>query len=125
MIDAIGGKVDDLLTQHKQTSETIISQLADIETRVTIPPDDQRKQHGFAVLLLRKDNSNEYDMRFIAGQASYVRKRAAGLQYPELFIPFTPIANGINLRNNFTKLANARLRDTLGVSVSTVASLLW
>ncbi|KAJ8548518.1 hypothetical protein ON010_g11152 [Phytophthora cinnamomi] len=113
LINAIGNKVDELLTSHNNTKTTIIERLDGLEGKLTVPPTPP-KTHGYAITS-RPLAGDLQELRFIAGQAKYVERRITEVEDDEdVIVPFTMDGNPIDLRNNFQKAATRSIRDNIG-----------
>ncbi|EGZ09877.1 hypothetical protein PHYSODRAFT_305249 [Phytophthora sojae] len=113
LINDIGGRVDGLLTTHNETKDAIIDRLDTLEGKLTDPPSPP-KTHGFAITS-RALAGDLQELRFIAGQASYVERRINQVEGDEeVIVPFTMDGNPIDLRNNFQKEATRSVRANIG-----------
>ncbi|KAG7396953.1 hypothetical protein PHYBOEH_001520 [Phytophthora boehmeriae] len=99
------------MTELMRLHQELVGQITRQENRVTTAPTDTNKVHGFA-LTINPMPEGAHEIRFIAGQEKYVTREAAGAA--GLLFDFTETGNPIDLRQNFQRKANARLRARVG-----------
>lgn len=114
MINSIGERVDTLLTRHDET----ITAIQQLDERLTVPP-SRDLEHGYALLVERADDENQYVIKFIAGQRKYVTNQLRKMN-GEVWEPFRETGNPIDLRNRFRQAAARKMREKR-LHVSTVS----
>ncbi|KAE9071602.1 hypothetical protein PF006_g29111 [Phytophthora fragariae] len=104
LLNGVETRLDQLLQLHQQLER----QLRQSENRVTTAPAEDDRVHGFAMTLRPLRQEGAHEIRFIAGQESYVTRQVS--EANALLFEFTETGNPIDLRQNFQRVANERLR---------------
>lgn len=103
LIQNLDTRMTELLNMHGR----LVGELRSIENRVTTSPPGEQV-HGFAMTIRPLRENGAHEIRFIAGQVSYVSRQVADA--PGMLFDFTETGNPIDLRQNFQRKANVRLR---------------
>ncbi|OWZ05907.1 hypothetical protein PHMEG_00021914 [Phytophthora megakarya] len=104
LLSGIETRLNQLLRLHQQLER----HLGMSENRITTAPAQDDKVHGFAMTLRPLRQEGAHEIRFIAGQESYVTREVHGAN--GLLFDFTETGNPIDLRQNFQRVANERFR---------------
>ncbi|RLN85407.1 hypothetical protein BBJ28_00015644 [Nothophytophthora sp. Chile5] len=99
---------------HLALHQQLVQHLQSTENCITTAP-HASKVHGFALTITPVGNSGTHEIRFIAGQASYVMRQTRKVAPDGVLCEFTQTGNPIDLRQNFQREANARLRARVGL----------
>ncbi|OWZ07487.1 hypothetical protein PHMEG_00020116 [Phytophthora megakarya] len=102
LINSMEMRLQELMVAHERLVEAL--QLK--EHRITTAPES--KIHGFATTIKPLRQPGVHNIRFIAGQEGYESRKVEGA--PGMLFNFTETGNPIDLRNNFQREANARLK---------------